>query len=127
MDENAGSDADEDFQNKDDPESKNGWGGSDTPAFGEDNPKKESEGRPLGIKILTVLFIISGIISLLIVASGLTWDLDFFHQLIVGMAAFPIAYGLWKGLSWARIGAIMIVLIAIAIPIPILNRRQTNE
>ncbi len=106
-----------DFQNKDDSDLKNEWGESDSPAFGENHSKKKGEERPLGIKILTILFIINGIISLLVVASGLTWDLDFFHQLIVGVAAFPIAYGLWKGLSWARIGAIMIVLIAIAIPI----------
>lgn len=108
---NDKSNFDGDFQNKDE------WGESDSPAFEEGHPKEKGKERPLGIKILTILFIINGIITLLAVASGFTWDLDFFHQLIVGVAAFPIAYGLWKGLSWARIAAVIIVLIAIAMPI----------
>lgn len=117
MNKNTGSDSDKDFQNKDNTDFKNEWGESDSPGFGDNHSKEKSKERPLGIKILSIVFIINGIISLLVVASGLTGDLDFFHQLIIGVAAFPIAYGLWKGLSWARIGAIIIVLLAIAVPI----------
>ncbi|MBS3817347.1 MAG: hypothetical protein KGY76_07280 [Candidatus Thermoplasmatota archaeon] len=110
MNNSGGSGSDDDFSkcDREDPDSQ---------TFGEPHSKEEGKETPLGIKILTALFIINGIIALLTVASGLTWDLDFFHKLIVGVAAFPIAYGLWKGLSWGRIAGIIIVLLAIAVPI----------
>lgn len=116
-----------DFQNRDDSDLKNKWGESDSSTFGEAHSKEKGKERPLGIKILTVLLIINGIIALLALASGLTWDLDFFHRLIVGVAAIPTAYGFWKGLSWARKAAIMIVLLAIAVPIINVIRLKEGE
>lgn len=127
MNDNEGSRFDDDFQNKNESDSKNEWGDQDSEAFGEGHSKDEGKERPLGIKILTVLFIINGIMALLVVASGIRWDLDFLHQLIVGVVAFPIAYGLWKGLSWARIAAILIVLLAIAKPIINLIRLEGSS
>ncbi|MFP4000846.1 MAG: hypothetical protein ACLFU5_02965, partial [Thermoplasmata archaeon] len=93
---------DDNFAIDDDFRNKGEWKGSDSSDFGGSHPKEEAKERPLGIKILTILLIINGIIALLALASGLTWDLDFFHRLIVGVAAIPTAYGFWKGLSWAR-------------------------
>lgn len=107
---------------EDDKDIKSEWDDSDSEFFREDYPKGKSKERPKGIKILTVFFVINGIFSLglillLALDSGLSLDLTLFQGLIVGITAFPIAYGLWKGLSWARISAIIIVLLALVMTI----------
>ena len=107
---------------KDDKDIKSEWDDSDSKLFGENYPKGKSEERHTGIKILTVFFVINGIvslgvISLLALGGRLNVDLTLFQGLIVGISAFPIAYGLWNGLSWARVSAIIIVLLALVMVI----------
>jgi uncharacterized membrane protein HdeD (DUF308 family) len=56
--------------------------------------------RPLGVTIIAILLAIAGIISfvsglvLLIILIGIVF-------LALGIAYFVMAYGLWKGRSWA--------------------------
>ena len=68
--------------------------------------------RPLGVTIIAILMIISGIalIStgavLLVVGIGVV-------PIVLGIASFVMAYGLWKGKGWAWTITLIISVISI--------------
>jgi hypothetical protein len=76
--------------------------------------------RPLGVTIIAILAVIGGIGSLL---SGLTvlaivpiLGIIFGGILIIiGLAYFVVAYGLWKGLSWAWVLTLIVSVIGIIV------------
>ena len=76
--------------------------------------------RPLGITIIAILAVLGGIGSLLsgftvlvllpilgLVLGGIL--------IIIGLAYFAVAYGLWKGLSWAWSITLIISIIGIIV------------
>jgi hypothetical protein len=78
--------------------------------------------RPLGVTIIAILAVLGGIGSLL---SGLT-VLAIVPILgiilggiliIIGLAYFAVAYGLWKGLSWAWVFTLLVSVIGIIVGI----------
>ncbi len=79
--------------------------------------------RPLGVTLVAILLIIIGVISLigglilLVVIVGII-------PLALGIAYLVMAYGLWKGRSWARI--ITLILAGIGIVIGIVYIIQDN-
>jgi uncharacterized membrane protein HdeD (DUF308 family) len=79
--------------------------------------------RPLGVTIVAILLIVVGIISiisglvLLIILIGII-------PLALGIAYLVMAYGLWKGLNWARI--ISLILAGIGIVMGIVYIIQNN-
>ncbi len=76
--------------------------------------------RPLGVTIIAILSVLGGIGSLL---SGLTvlaiipiLGIIFGGILvIIGLAYFAVAYGLWKGLSWAWVLTLIVSVIGIIV------------
>src|ERR671918_2643634 len=74
--------------------------------------------RPLGVTIIAILMIISGIALLgtgailLVVGIGVI-------LVILGIASFVMAYGLWKGKGWAW--TITLILSAIGIIVAIVS------
>ena len=78
--------------------------------------------RPLGVTIIAILAVLGGIGSLL---SGLTVlaiipmiGIIFGGILIIiGLAYFAVAYGLWKGLRWAWVLTLIVSVIGIVVGI----------
>jgi lysylphosphatidylglycerol synthetase-like protein (DUF2156 family) len=76
--------------------------------------------RPLGVTIIAILAVLGGIGSFL---SGLTvltiipiLGIIFGGILIIiGLAYFAVAYGLWKGLRWAWILTLIVSVIGIIV------------
>lgn len=76
--------------------------------------------RPLGVTIIAILAILGGIGSLL---SGFTVLVILpiiglvlgSILIIIGLAYFAVAYGLWKGLSWAWSITLIISIIGIIV------------
>lgn len=68
--------------------------------------------RPLGVTIIAILMIISGIALLstgailLVVGIGVV-------PIVLGIASFVMAYGLWKGKGWAWTITLIISVISI--------------
>jgi hypothetical protein len=78
--------------------------------------------RPLGVTIIAILAVLGGIGSLLsgftilaivpilgIILGGIL--------IIIGLAYFAVAYGLWKGLSWAWVITLIVSVISIIVGI----------
>jgi hypothetical protein len=78
--------------------------------------------RPLGVTIIAILAVLGGIGSLLsgftilaivpilgIILGGIL--------IIIGLAYFAVAYGLWKGLSWAWAITLIVSVISIIVGI----------
>jgi lysylphosphatidylglycerol synthetase-like protein (DUF2156 family) len=76
--------------------------------------------RPLGVTIIAILAIIGGISSVLggltvlaivpilgIILGGIL--------IIIGLAYFAVAYGLWKGLKWAWVFTLIVSVIGIIV------------
>ena len=72
--------------------------------------------RPLGVTIIAILVVIGGIGSLL---GGLTVimliPLLGIILVIIGLAYFAVAYGLWKGLNWAWSITLIVSVIGIVV------------
>jgi lysylphosphatidylglycerol synthetase-like protein (DUF2156 family) len=86
--------------------------------------------RPLGVTIIAILAVIGGIGSL---SSGLV-VLTLIPVLgiiiggiliIIGLAYFAVAYGLWKGLKWAWIITLIVSVIGIVVGLGSLAVRDT--
>jgi len=73
-----------------------------------------SVARPDGVKVLTLLFIIGGILFLVSAAFGGY----FFEATILGLIAiisFGIAYGLWHGRRWARTATMILAIVGLVV------------
>jgi hypothetical protein len=88
-------------------------------------------GRPLGVTILSALYVISGIAALATIpfefalpeylnalasvglSSSFTLPFLLVLQIIPAVVAFTLAYGLLKGLNWARVTARILAILAI--------------
>ncbi len=76
--------------------------------------------RPLGVTIIAILAVIGGIgsffsgmaVIVLIPLLGIIFGGIF---VIIGLAYFVVAYGLWKGLNWAWIITLIVSVIGIVI------------
>lgn len=69
--------------------------------------------RPLGVTIIAILAILGGIGSL-VGGIALVAIIPFLGAalIIIGLAYFGVAYGLWKGLKWAWIITLIVTVIA---------------
>ncbi len=83
--------------------------------------RKISQARPFGVSLLAVLYVFGGILSLLglIPQLGLAALPQRFGTIgtvlviVEGIANFGIAYGLWNGMKWAWIAAIIFAIIGL--------------
>ena len=69
--------------------------------------------RPTGVSILSVLFIIGGILSLIGVFSGVQGILSF----AFGVAYIIIGWGMWKGKRWSWLWFIILTIVGVAMSI----------
>ncbi len=69
--------------------------------------------RPLGVTIIAILAILGGIGSL-VGGVALVAIIPFLGAalIIIGLAYFVVAYGLWQGLKWAWIITLIVTVIA---------------
>jgi hypothetical protein len=69
--------------------------------------------RPLGVTIIAILAILGGIGSL-VGGIALVAIIPILGAalIIIGLAYFGVAYGLWKGLKWAWIITLIVTVIA---------------
>src|SRR6476659_2565550 len=69
--------------------------------------------RPLGVTIIAILAILGGIGSL-VGGIALVGVIPFLGAslIIIGLAYFVVAYGLWQGLKWAWIITLIVTVIA---------------
>ena len=69
--------------------------------------------RPLGVTIIAILAILGGIGSL-VGGIALVAIIPFLGValIIIGLAYFGVAYGLWQGLKWAWIITLIVTVIA---------------
>ena len=69
--------------------------------------------RPLGVTIIAILAILGGIGSL-VGGIALVAIIPFLGAalIIIGLAYFGVAYGLWQGLKWAWIITLIVTVIA---------------
>jgi len=69
--------------------------------------------RPLGVTIIAILAILGGIGSL-VGGIALVAIIPFLGAalIIIGLAYFVVAYGLWQGLKWAWIITLIVTVIA---------------
>jgi lysylphosphatidylglycerol synthetase-like protein (DUF2156 family) len=69
--------------------------------------------RPLGVTIIAILAILGGIGSL-VGGIALVAIIPILGAalIIIGLAYFGVAYGLWKGLKWAWIITLIVTIIA---------------
>ena len=69
--------------------------------------------RPLGVTIIAILAILGGIGSL-VSGIALVAIIPFLGAvlIIIGLAYFGVAYGLWQGLKWAWIITLIVTVIA---------------
>lgn len=88
------------------------------------------ESRPLGVTIIAILAVIGGIGAITsgfvvmtlipivgIIIGGIL--------IIIGLAYFAVAYGLWKGLKWAWIITLIVSVIGIVVGLGSLAVRDT--
>jgi len=83
--------------------------------------RKISQVRPTGVSILAALYVLGGMISLLglvprLGLSSLHLRLGTLGTVLViveGIANFIVAYGLWTGMKWAWIAAIVFAVIGL--------------
>ena len=69
--------------------------------------------RPLGVTIIAILAILGGIGSLVGgIAIVAIIPILGAALIIIGLAYFGVAYGLWKGLKWAWIITLIVTVIA---------------
>ena len=72
--------------------------------------------RPLGVTIIAILVVIGGIGSLLGgLAVIMLIPLLGIILVIIGLACFAVAYGLWKGLNWAWSITLIVSVIGIVV------------
>lgn len=69
--------------------------------------------RPFGVTIIAILAILGGI-GALVAGITLVGIIPFLGAalIIIGLAYFGVAYGLWKGLKWAWIITLIVTVIA---------------
>jgi hypothetical protein len=69
--------------------------------------------RPFGVTIIAILAILGGIGSL-IGGIAIVGIIPFLGAIliIIGLAYFGVAYGLWQGLAWAWIVTLIVTVIA---------------
>ena len=69
--------------------------------------------RPFGVTIIAILAILGGI-GALVAGIALVAIIPFLGAalIIIGLAYFVVAYGLWKGLKWAWIITLIVTVIA---------------
>ncbi len=83
--------------------------------------RKRSRERPTGVSILAILHVLGGLFSLLVLTalpsvSYLAQILGTIGTAIVlaeAIGSFVVAYGLWNGMKWAWIGAIIFAIIGL--------------
>ena len=88
------------------------------------------ESRPLGVTIIAILAAIGGVGA---ISSGLAVMalIPIFGIIIggilivIGLANFAVAYGLWKGLKWAWIITLIVSVIGIVVGLGSLAVRDT--
>lgn len=70
--------------------------------------------RPFGVTIIAILAILGGI-GALVAGIALVAIIPFLGAalIIIGLAYFVVAYGLWKGLQWAWIITLVVTIIAL--------------
>ena len=69
--------------------------------------------RPFGVTIIAILAILGGI-GALVAGIALVAIIPFLGAtlIIIGLAYFVVAYGLWKGLKWAWLITLIVTVIA---------------
>ena len=69
--------------------------------------------RPFGVTIIAILAILGGI-GALVAGIALVGIIPFLGAalIIIGLAYFVVAYGLWKGLKWAWLITLIVTVIA---------------
>jgi|SRR5215831_15287979 len=88
--------------------------------------------RPLGVTVITILIVITGILTLLvgigsvaigpIIGIGLVFVAGGAISLALGVAYLVMGYGLWKGKGWAWTISTILLIIGIIIDIISLPR-----
>jgi hypothetical protein len=86
--------------------------------------------RPLGVTIIAILAVIGGVGSLSsgLIVMALIPILGIIFGgilIIIGLANFAVAYGLWKGLKWAWIITLIVSVIGIIVGLGSLAVRDT--
>lgn len=69
--------------------------------------------RPTGVSILSILFFIGGILSIIGLFSGIQGILSF----VFGVAYIIIGWGMWKGKSWSWLWFIILTIVGVVMSI----------
>jgi hypothetical protein len=69
--------------------------------------------RPTGVSILSVLFIIGGVLSIIGIFSGIQGILSF----VFGIAYIIIGWGMWKGKRWSWSWFIILTIVGVAMSV----------
>ena len=77
------------------------------------NADQQIKKRPFGISIISILYIIGGILSLIGILSGIQGIVSF----AFGIVYIIVGWGLWKGKSWSWLSFIILTILGVVMSI----------